>query len=357
MTNNPWGSSGNGNDTGNDANDGEASGPRNPWAPGAKGAKGGPASNIEDLFKKRIGGGGSGGGLNGGGLPFKTEGRGFWGALALIALVLWLLSTSVWRLAEEQEGVVTRLGAFSRIVGPGINITLPYPFERLEKVDVNTIRTSEIGRVGDKNEKLVLTSDQNIIDLAYEVRWSIKDPRSFLFRLDDPERTVAEVAQSAMRSTVANFKLTDAIGPGRGDMEADVRKRMQSILNGYGAGITIQSITIREADPPAEVKEAFREVNAAQQQRESYINESRAYAQQVTERAQGDATSFNKVYDQYKLAPEVTRRRMYYETMETILQESDKTVVEAGGVTPYLPLPEVRKQAQKEPTATSKGGE
>ena len=298
---------------------------------------------LEQADHRRGGQGGGGGG--GPRIPINFDNRGFWKWIVIGFFALWIIMTSVWRLSEEQEGVVTRFGAYTRTVGPGINLTLPYPIERLEKVNVQGIRTTEIGNVGDDQENLVLTSDQNIIDMAYEVRWSVKDPQAFLFRLDDPERTVREVAESAMRAAVANFSLTDAIGPGRGAIEVQVRDRMQQILDSYGTGVLVQSITIRESDPPGEVKEAFRNVNAAQQRRESYMNQARAYAQQITERAEGDAASFNRVYEEYRLAPEVTRRRMYYDTMETILQNADKTVVEANGVTPYLPLPEVKRRA------------
>jgi modulator of FtsH protease HflK len=350
MANNPWGpSKGGSDDAGDGASDGEkpaADGPKNPWAPRpdtpkpARGGGGGRGPNVEDLFKR----GGGGGGFPR--IPLGDgQGRKFWGYVALAIVALWLFSTSVWRLGTEERGVVTQFGAYNRTVGEGINLTLPFPFERLEKVDSNAIRTTKIGTVGENDDNLVLTGDQNIIDLAYEIRWTVKDPRAFLFVMENPEATVQEVGESAMRAVLANFKLTDAIGPKRGDIEAQSRSRMQEILDSYGAGIEIRSVTILESDPPSSVKEAFRSVNAAQQQRESYINQARAYAQQQLERAEGDATSFNKVYEQYRLSPEVTRRRMYYETMEGVLQGADKTVIEANGVTPYLPLPEAKRRS------------
>ena len=122
---------------------------------------------------------------------------------------------------------------------------------------------------------------------------------------------------------------------------------MQQLLDNYGSGVLVQGIAIKQSDPPAAVNDAFKEVSAAQQEAQSYINQARAYAQQQTARAQGDAAAFDKVYAQYKLAPEVTRRRMYYETMERVLSKVDKTVVEANGVTPYLPLPQVQRQVQE----------
>jgi membrane protease subunit HflK len=159
-----------------------------------------------------------------------------------------------------------------------------------------------------------------------------------------------------MRATVANFNLTDAIGPGRVEIEAQVQQRMQELLNQYRAGVMIQGIAIRQADPPSQVDEAFKEVTASRQERESAINLARAYQQQVLERARGDTAAFDKIYEQYKLAPGVTKQRLYYETMENVLSNVDKTIVEARGVTPYLPLNEVQKRV-KAPEATAKGGE
>jgi membrane protease subunit HflK len=150
-----------------------------------------------------------------------------------------------------------------------------------------------------------------------------------------------------MRAVLATVSLDDAIGAGRSDIESRVSLVMQQVLDRYGAGVRIEGIAIKQSDPPATVNNAFKEVSAAQQEAQSYINQARAYAQQQTARAQGDAAAFDKVYAQYKLAPDVTRRRMYYETMERVLSKVDKTVIEAPGVTPYLPLPEVSRRAQE----------
>ena len=181
-------------------------------------------------------------------------------------------------------------------------------------------------------------------------------PSCSFFQLADPEGTIREVAESSMRATVANFDLVQAIGPGRVEIEAQVQQRMQELLDQYRAGVLIQGIAIRQVDPPSQVDEAFKEVTAARQERESAINLARAYEQQVLERARGDTSAFDQIYAQYQLAPEVTRQRLYYETMETVLSNVDKTIVEARGVTPYLPLNEVQKRL-KAPDAAQKGGE
>ena len=321
--------------------------PSNPWEPTPgnapqAGRQRGPS--LEDLLRRAgSGGGGKGGGF--GGMPKRADGKSWWPVIVGGLVALWLVWTSVHRIGPEQEGVVTQLGKYSRTVPPGIQLTAPAPFENITKIDTQQIQTTAVGSPKASSENVVLTKDQSIIDMAYDVRWSIKDPELYLFQLDSPDGTVKEVAESAMRAAVANFDLTQAIGPGRGAIELEVRKRMQQVLDEYRAGVLVQSISIRQSDPPAEVNDAFREVNAAQQRRESYMNDARAYASRVTELALGETAEFDKIYVQYREAPEVTKRRLYYETMEQVLGKVDKTIVETGNVTPYLPIPEFQKKA------------
>ena len=185
---------------------------------------------------------------------------------------------------------------------------------------------------------------QNIIDLAYSVRWDIADPRDYVFQLAEPNDTVRAAAESAMRAVVATTTLDQAIGTGRTVIEQRVAELTQQILNDYKSGVRIQGVAIKQAAAPARIVEDFNAVTAAQQEAIANLNQSRSYAQQVVARAQGEAASFDKVYEQYKLAPEVTRRRMYYETMEAVLAKSDKTIVETpGGVVPYLPLSNAKR--------------
>jgi modulator of FtsH protease HflK len=318
--------------------------PVNPWDPNPgngsqSGRQRGPS--LEDLLRRT--GGGRGGGF--GGMPKRADGKSWWPIIIGAVFALWLVWTSVHRIGPEQEGVVTLLGKYSRTVPPGIQLTLPAPVESITKIDTQQIQTTAIGSPKASSENLVLTKDQSIIDMAYDVRWSIKDPELYLFQLDSPDDTVKEVAESAMRAAVANYDLTQAIGPGRGAIELEVRRRMQQVLDEYRAGVLVQSISIRQSDPPAEVNDAFREVNAAQQRRESYMNDARAYASRVTELALGETAEFDKIYVQYREAPEVTKRRLYYETMEQVLGKVDKTIIESNGVTPYLPIPEFQRKA------------
>ena len=230
-------------------------------------------------------------------------------------------------------------------MGPGINFKLPEPFERVQIEDVQSIRELKIGATSNDSQNFVLTQDQNIINLGYEVRWRVRDPHQYLFQIADQENTIREVAESAMRATVANYTLTDAIGPRRAGIESEVRARMQQLLDKYRAGVTIEAIQLQRAVQPEQVTDAFNKVTAAQQERESNINEAEAYASAQLERARGAAAEFDKLYEQYKLAPEVTKRRLYYETMEQVLAPVDKVIVESGGMTPYLPLPELRRRA------------
>lgn len=361
MAQGPWG----GKSDGPDGNDGKGSGgdggPRNPWTqPNRPTGQKGPSA-IDELLRRgreSFGQGGGGGGF--GGLPPRANGKALWPAAIALLVILWLVLTSFHRVGPQERGVVTLLGKYSRTLSPGISLTLPAPFETVSIVDVEEIRTIDVGSTSAESENLVLTGDQNIIDLAYSVRWNIRNPELYLFQLSDPDAAVREVAESAMRAVLASVSLDDALGAGRTAIEQQVEQRMQEILDGYRSGIRIQGVAIKQADPPSAVNDAFKAVSAAQQTAQTYLNEARAAAQQVTAKAQGEAASFDKVYEQYRLSPDVTRRRMYYETMEGVLSNVDKTIVEGGNVTPYPPLPEIKRRAQATPatgSAASTGGQ
>jgi modulator of FtsH protease HflK len=335
----PWGPSGGGGD---DGGSGGGDGPRNPWGQPPrrrKPGRTGEVTSLDEFLKKsrdRFGG------------RFPQDGRPYW-LYGLIAFVfLWILFTSVHRISPQERGVVTFFGSYERTLQPGIGFSWPAPVGRVQKIDVENIRTLPIPE-NTGSENLILTGDQNVIDLAYSVRWNIKDPQRFLFQLAEPEQTIREVAESAMRAVVSRVSLDEAIGAGRSAIETNVEQNMQQLLDDYGAGVRIQGVAINQSAPPGAVNEAFLEVSAAQQRAQSAMNDARAYALQITARAQGDAAAFEKVYNEYRSAPEVTRRRMYYETMERVLSRVDTTIVEAPGVTPYLPLPEIQRRQQPAP--------
>jgi membrane protease subunit HflK len=300
-------------------------------------------SSLDDFLKRSRGrfGGPSGGGFNFGGRPDRS----LFGWVAIAVALLWLLFTTMHSISGQERGVVTRFGRYSHTLSPGIGLTLPSPIDRVQKVNVEDIREVNLGSAAE--ETLMLTGDQNLIDIAYQVRWNIRDPEQYLYELAQPETTIQQVAESAMRQIISQVTLQDAMGAARGDIEARVRDEMQQTLDSYRAGVVIQGVAIRQADPPAQVNDAFKEVTAAQQKAQTEVNNANSYALQLRQIAQGEATAFDKVYEQYRLAPEVTRRRMYYETMERVLRNVDKTVVETPGVTPYLPLGEVRRSAPR----------
>ena len=336
-TKGPWGSSG--GDDGDGGGDPPSGGP---WSEGPKRrplSGGENVTSLDDLFRR-------GRARFGGGLPGAPN-RSIvaWAVLALI--LLWLIFTSFHSIAPGERGVVTRLGRYSSTLGPGVSLTLPSPIDRVIKVEAENVRTVDLGSAEDAD--LMLTGDQNLIDIAYSVRWYVRTPELYLFELKDPEDTISEVANSAMRAVISQVTLNEAMGDRRAEIETQVTEAMQRILDGYRSGIQVQGIAIKQADPPEAVNDAFKQVTAAQQDAQTYINNANAYALQLRQKAQGEATAFDKVYEQYKLAPDVTRRRMYYETMEQVLSKVDKTIVEAQGVTPYLPLNQVQKSQRQEP--------
>lgn len=342
----PWGPKSSGDEPGEP--------PRGPWGDNAGPRKratkpaGGNITSLDDFIRKSRARWAPGGGGGGGGLPGRPNTSVVvWAIVGVVTL--WLIFTSFHSIEPAERGVVSRFGRYMNTLGPGVGLTLPSPIEQVQKIDVESIRTVDLG--SPTTEDLMLTGDQNIIDIAYSVRWSIRDPERFLFELENPQETIRQVAESAMRAVVSGVTLDDAIGDRRSEIETQVAETMQRILNSYSAGITIRGVAIKEADPPQTVNDAFKDVSAAQQDAERYINAATAYSQQLGQRAQGEATAFDRIYEQYRLAPEVTRRRMYYETMEKVLSNVDKTIVEAPGVTPYLALPEVRKRAQQQPQA------
>jgi membrane protease subunit HflK len=345
----PWGSSGSDGGGSEPPSGGDGNQGNGPWGESprrGRGLRGGAnISAIDDLLRRsraRFGGGGGGGGL-----PQGADRSLIWWAVVGLILI-WLVATSTHSIAPGQSGVVTTFGRYSRTLGPGVSFTLPSPIERVKKVDVRKIQTFDLG--SESSDDLMLTGDQNLLDLAYTVRWNIRSPELYLFQMAQPDDTIREVANSAMRAVISQVSLNDAMGDKRAEIETRVAENMQRILDSYRSGVQVQGIAIKQADPPDAVNDAFKQVTAAQQDAQTYINNANAYALQLRQKAQGEATAFDKVYAQYKLAPDVTRRRMYYETMEDVLSKVDKTIVETPGVTPYLPLPQVEKSqpAQQE---------
>jgi membrane protease subunit HflK len=336
---------------------GDGGGSRNPWGGGGggrpPGGGGRPTPDFDEFIRRSqerlrasLPGGSTG------------QGRPRWIYVLVALAAVWLVFTSAYRVGPQERGVVLRLGSYVHTTGPGFHFKLPWPIDRVIKPKVEQVNVVEIGSAaGGSSENLMLTSDQNIIDIAYSVRWKIDQPENFLFQLADPETTIREVAESSMRAAIARATLDDAIGPQRAEIAEEVRARTEELLDSYGAGVDVLGVDIRQADPPAAVDEAFKDVSTAQQEAQQYLNNSRAYAQELIARAQGETALFDAVYEQYRLSPEVTRKRLYYETMEDILAKVDKTVVDADGVVPYLPLPPSATLPRQQPQQSQPQGQ
>jgi membrane protease subunit HflK len=325
-------------------------------------------------------GGGPGNG-GGGGPVFTRQGLAL-GALA--ALALWSFM-SFYTVRPEERSVELFLGESSGIGNPGLNFA-PWPVVSYEKVQVTGERTTEIGTGENGTDTgLMLTRDQNIVDIGFQVVWNIADPEKYLFNLADPEDTIRAVSESAMRDIIARSELSPILNRDRGVIAADVQRAVQSTLDSYNAGITVIRVNLQRAQPPREVIDAFREVQAAQQQRDTLEKEADAYANRVTagargaaaqleeeaeayraqavNSAQGEAARFISVFDEYVKAPEITRRRLYLETMERVFGGMNKVILdgvsggEAGqGVVPFLPLNELGRMTTQQGAAATTGG-
>lgn len=303
---------------------------------------------------------------------------------SLVAVILWLAS-GAYIIEPEEQGVVLRFGAYHRIADPGLNYHIPAPVENVIKVPFTVINRVEVGvrsstsrRGVDRNtkipeESLMLTGDENIIDIDFEVQWKVRDAAEFLFNVRNPADTVKSLAESAMREVVGRTRIADALTEGRLAIELETKNIIQEMLNYYKAGIEIVRLQMREVQPPAAVIDAFRDVQTAradmeraQNEAETYRNDilprargeaekviqgAEGYKQQVIAKSQGEASRFISIYNQYKEAKEVTKKRMYLETMEEILQGMTKILIDnktqGTGVVPFLPLSDLNKRGNK----------
>ena len=296
--------------------------------------------------------------------------------IALIAVALWGLS-GFYQVQPDELGVVLRFGAVNRIAFPGLRYHMPAPIESVERPKVTRVNRVEVGfRLGDSGrtaqdlpkESLMLTGDENIVDINFTVFWVIKDAQKYLFNIRDPDATVKAAAESAMREVIGHTEIASALAEGRAKIEIDTQKLLQEILDYYGSGIDITQLQLQKVDPPPPVIEAFRDVQSAkidftrfQNEADAYQNdvvpqaqgeaarivqEAEAYKAQIVNQAQGDAQRFISVYNAYAKAPDVTARRLYIDTMQTILKSANKIILDraasSSGVLPYLPLPQIK---------------
>ncbi|MEH2535076.1 membrane protease subunit HflK [Bradyrhizobium sp. AZCC 1588] len=314
--------------------------------------------------------------------------------LALVAVMLWGFS-GFFRVQPDEHGVVLRFGKIQREVQPGLNYHLPYPIEQALTPKVMRINRIDVGMRlgGDKRrvaveqnvpeEGMMLTGDENIVDVDFSVFWRVSPKpggtTDYLFNVRNPEGTVKVVAESAMREVIGRSMLQPILTEGRQTAETEVHELMQATLDHYGAGILVTQVQLLRVDPPQQVIDAFRDVQAARADAERAENQAQtfanrvipeargkaaqivqaaeAYREQMVVEARGQAARFTKVLDEYAKAPEVTRRRLHIETMEHLFQDTDKIIVDAdasgSGVVPYLPLNELKRQPR--PSDAEKG--
>jgi len=365
--NGPWGG-GNGPEDDNKKPEGRRPEPRNGDNRRAPGPQ---IPDLDEVFRKgqerlRVIMGGRGNGGGGGG---STGGDGNWlftrqGIIAaIIALGLVWSYLSFYTVKPEEKAVELFLGQFYQVKADGLNVA-PWPIVSAVIVNTSQQRTTDIGTGtgGDLDNGLMLTGDQNIVDIEFQVVWNINDPAKYLFNLKDPEDTIRAVAESAVRDIVARSQLAPILNKNRGEVETSLTTEVQSTLDSYDSGISVVRVNLLKSDVPAEVADSFRAVQAAQQERDrlqkeanAYANkvtaaargqaaqtgqEAQAYAAKVVNEAEGDASRFLSVYAEYVKAPEVTRKRMYLETMEQVLGGANKVIMDgsAQGAVPYLPL-------------------
>ena len=371
----PWGGGGGGGPWGG-----------GPWGGGGqRGPGGGGGSgqqpNLEEMLRR-------GQEKLRGMMPGGLGGAGIFILIAL-ALVVWV-ATGIYRVQSDEQGVVLRFGEWNRTTPPGLHFAWPYPIETVDTPKVTRINRIEVGfrAVGDTTvgrpeigrqvpeEALMLTGDENIVDINFAVFWRIADAGRFLFNVRAPETTIKGVSESTMREIIGQTPIALALAEGRVRIQATVQERIQRTLDDYGAGVQVTEVQLLKVDPPAEVIDAFRDVQRARADQERLRNEAEAYRndiiprargdaerltqeaeaykQEVVARAQGDAERFDSVYAAYSSAQDVTRQRIYLETLEEVLRNANKVIIDkdAGGgqgVVPYLPLNELQRRSPAAP--------
>ncbi|HLZ64758.1 MAG TPA: FtsH protease activity modulator HflK [Aliidongia sp.] len=346
------------------------SGGPGPWGRGPSGGgkgNGPQPPNLDELLRRgqdRLRGLLPGGDNNGGRLAVLA---------VLVVLVLWL-ATGIYRVNPDEEGVIRRFGAYAETTGPGLHYHLPTPIESVETPKVTRINRTDvgfnaevsgrgIGRQALPEESLMLTGDENIVDINFSVFWVIKDAQAYLFNVRSPEATVKSAAEAAIREVVGRTPIASVLAEGRRQVETDTEALLQNILDGYSAGLQVTQVQLQKVDPPQPVIEAYRDVQKARADQERLKNEAEAYQnnivplargdaeqkiqnaeayrQEIIARSQGDAQRFLSVLTAYQASKDVTAERLYLETMEDVLQNAHKVVIDksAQGVVPYLPLP------------------
>lgn len=343
-----------------------------PWGNRNKDSGGPP--DLDEVFKNlkkwfgsvsgnKGGNGGSPRSGGSGGLPGGNIGSKGIGLIAAIVGVVWLLS-GIYVIQPAQAGVVTQFGAFVKTTNPGPHWRLPWPFQSVEKVDVEEIRSAKL------TNQLILTQDENIVDIDLAVQYNIKSAEDYLFNVRGPDRTLEEVVESALREVVGSTVLESVLTTGRDVVWNTTLDNLQGVLDAYEAGIFITAVNLERAQPPEEVQDAFSDAIKAREDKERFINEAQAYSNEVLPRARGDAQRaleqseayktrveqaaigeserFLSLLGEYSKAPEVTRERLYLEAMETVLGKTNKVLIDndGGNSLMYLPIDQLVNQSR-----------
>jgi modulator of FtsH protease HflK len=354
------------------------SGGGGPWGTGGGGqgpwGAGGRPPDLEDILRKgqdrvkRFLPGGFGSGRS---LVF----------IVLVGFALWLV-TGFYRVEPDEQGIALIFGKVWKQTNAGLNYNLPAPIGEVFTPKVTRVNRVEVGFRSNPDsssaadtqdvgqESLMLTGDENIIDMQFVVFWVIKDPQKYLFAIDDPEDTVKNAAESAMREIIGRSPFEYARTQGRSRIEQEARKLIQGLLDNYDAGIAVSQVELQKVDPPEAALAAFRDVQAARADKESSVNGAQAYFNEITQRAGGEAQTiikvatgnaqrFDLVMTQYEKAKDITQRRIYLETMEMVLKNMSKILIDSkttGGALPYLSLNDLLKRPAAEPAAPATGG-
>ncbi len=330
---------------------------------------------LQQRFAGIFGGGGSGGG------GITGPSKGVIMGVVIIALLLWVAS-GIYVVAADEEAVVLQFGKFVAIEGPGLNWHLPYPVESVEKIPVTRVQRLEVGfrtlpggrvRTIDQ-EALMLTKDENIVNVSFIVQYKVKDISEYAFNIAHITKAVRDAAESAIREVIGRTMIDDVLTTGKAEVEVEVEKLVQSILNSYRSGILITAVKLHNAQPPERVIKEFKDVASAREDKaraknvaEAYANDiipkargeakktvldAEGYAVAVVDRAQGESKRFLSLLDAYRTAPDVTRKRLYLEAMQDVLSKVDKIIIDksvAGRVLPYLPLDSMRGKVEVKP--------
>jgi membrane protease subunit HflK len=349
------------------------SGNKDPWGGGRKDDQGPP--DLDEVLKKMtdkinslFGGKGGKGGDDSGRFSGKGGGSSIGISFVLIlAVIVWGLS-GLYIVDEGRQGVVLRLGAFERITNPGLN-WYPRFLEKVEIVDVEQVRSVNIGTVS--SESLMLTQDENIVDIQFAVQYKVKDAKEYLFNVKDPGSTLRQATETAMREIVGKNEMDFVIKDGRVQVATRTKDLMQEILDGYNTGVVVTNLNMQDAQPPEQVQHAFDDAIKAREDKERLVNEAEAYANdilpkargkaarmeqeanayrdEIVAKAEGEAERFTKVLAEYKKAPKVTRERLYLDAMESVLGNANKVMVDVkkGNNLMYLPLDRLNQRQSK----------